>query len=97
MKQTTRLRTLGSRSALPLLLVAWLVIPLAEASDGEPIAGALSGQQGLQAVPIMSQQSMPFPILGVGVDVDGTVYVTETQRQGREEISLIQSGQIKVQ
>ncbi|MCH1493630.1 MAG: HEAT repeat domain-containing protein, partial [Rubripirellula sp.] len=70
---------------------------MAKASDGEPIAGALRGQQGLQALPIMSQQSMPFPILGVGVDVDGTVYVTETQRQAREEISLIQSGQTKVQ
>ena len=34
---------------------------------------------------------MPTPIMGVGVSYDGKVYVTETTRQQREEISLIQS------
>ena len=34
---------------------------------------------------------MPKPIMGVGISSDGTVYVTETVRQQREEISLIQS------
>ena len=97
MKRPNRHTPFRLRVATPPLLIAWLVTPLALASDGEPIIGALKGTRGLEAVPIMSQQSMPFPILGVGVDVDGTVYVTETQRQGREEISLIQSGQIKVQ
>ena len=34
---------------------------------------------------------MPNPIMGVGISYDGKVYVTETTRQQREEISLIQS------
>jgi quinoprotein glucose dehydrogenase len=55
------------------------------------VPGTLNGREALQAVPIMTRDGMPFPILGVGVDLDGTVYVTETIRQMREEISLIQS------
>jgi len=34
---------------------------------------------------------MPSPIMGVGVSYDGKVYVTETTREQREEISLIQA------
>ena len=56
-----------------------------------PVSADLSGLEGLRAVPIMTGESMPKPIMGVGVDHDGTVYVTETIRQQREEISLIQS------
>ena len=55
------------------------------------IPGTLRGRDGLMAVPIMARESMPKPILGVGVSADGTVYVTETIRQMREDISLIQS------
>jgi quinoprotein glucose dehydrogenase len=56
-----------------------------------PVFADLNGLEGLQAVPIMASESMPKPIMGVGVGHDGTVYVTETIRQQREEISLIQS------
>lgn len=56
-----------------------------------PVSAELKGLEGLRAVPIMANESMPKPIMGVGVDHDGTVYITETIRQQREEISLIQS------
>ena len=56
-----------------------------------PVFADLNGLEGLRAVPIMANESMPKPIMGVGVGHDGTVYVTETIRQQREEISLIQS------
>ena len=56
-----------------------------------PVFADLRGLEGLRAVPIMASDSMPKPIMGVGVGHDGTVYVTETIRQQREEISLIQS------
>ena len=56
-----------------------------------PVFADLNGLEGLRAVPIMESDSMPKPIMGVGVGRDGTVYVTETIRQQREEISLIQS------
>ena len=55
------------------------------------VSGTLIGHKGLLAVPIMRNESMPNPIMGVGVSYDGKVYVTETTRQQREEISLIQS------
>lgn len=84
------------RRNLWLFIICFVTLPIS-AADEERIPGTLNGQRGLKAVPIMARQSMPFPILGVGVDVDGTVYVTETQRQMREEISLIQSGRVKVQ
>lgn len=79
-----------------IFLTCLVTLPILAAGQ-ERIPGTLNGQQGLQAVPIMARQSMPFPILGVGVDVDGTVYVTESHRQAREEISLIQSGRVEVQ
>jgi quinoprotein glucose dehydrogenase len=56
-----------------------------------PVFADLNGLEALRAVPIMANESMPKPIMGVGVDHNGTVYVTETIRQQREEISLIQS------
>ena len=56
-----------------------------------PVFADLRGLEDLRAVPIMANESMPKPIMGVGVGHDGTVYVTETIRQQREEISLIQS------
>ena len=56
-----------------------------------PVFADLRGLEDLRAVPIMANESMPKPIMGVGIDHDGTVYVTETIRQQREEISLIQS------
>ncbi len=56
-----------------------------------PVFADLKGLEGLRAVPLMASESMPNPIMGVGVGHDGTVYVTETIRQQREEISLIQS------
>ena len=55
------------------------------------VSGTLIGREGLLAVPVMGGDSMPKPIMGVGISSDGTVYVTETVRQQREEISLIQS------
>ena len=55
------------------------------------VSGTLIGYKGLLAVPIMRNEFMPSPIMGVGVSYDGKVYVTETTRQQREEISLIQS------
>ena len=55
------------------------------------VSGTLIGHKGLLAVPIMRNEFMPNPIMGVGVSYDGKVYVTETTRQQREEISLIQS------
>ena len=54
------------------------------------VSGTLIGNKGLLAVPIMQNESMPNPIMGVG-GYQGEVYVTETTRQQREEISLIQS------
>ena len=55
------------------------------------VSVTLIGYKGLLAVPIMRNEFMPSPIMGVGVSYDGKVYVTETTRQQREEISLIQS------
>ena len=60
--------------------------------DGQTkFSGTLIGYKGLLAVPIMRSEFMPKPIMGVGISSDGKVYVTETIRQQREEISLIQS------
>ena len=60
--------------------------------DGQTkVSGTLIGRNGLLAVPIMRSELMPKPIMGVGISSDGKVYVTETIRQQREEISLIQS------
>jgi len=60
--------------------------------DGQTkISGTLIGHKGLLAVPIMRSEFMPKPIMGVGISSDGKVYITETIRQQREEISLIQS------
>ena len=47
-------------------------------------SGTLIGDKGLLAVPIMQNEFMPNPIMGVGVSYDGKVYVTETTRQQRE-------------
>ena len=55
------------------------------------VSGTLIGRDGLLAVPVMRGEFMPKPIMGVGISYDGKVYVTETIRQQREEISLIQS------
>ena len=55
------------------------------------VSGTLIGRDGLLAVPVMRDEFMPKPIMGVGISYDGKVYVTETIRQQREEISLIQS------
>ena len=52
----------------------------------------LPGLQGLVAVPVLSDaDGLPRRLMGVGVDDRGKVFVTETVRQGREEISLLQS------
>jgi len=77
--------------------MAFFVTLPVSATDEERISGTPKGQKGLKVVPIMARQSMPFPILVVGVEVVGTVYVTESQLQMREEISLIQSGRVEVQ
>ena len=61
------------------------------AANRPTVSGTLIGSEGLLAVPVMRGKFMPKPIMGVGISYDGTVYVTETVRQQREEISLIQS------
>ena len=71
--------------------MAFFVTLPVSATDEERISGTPQGQKGLKVVPIMARQSMPFPILVVGVEVVGTVYVTESQLQMWEEISLILS------
>lgn len=65
-----------------------------DGANGKRIPGTLKGRDGLYAVPIMQREGMPYPILGVGIANDGTVYVTKTVRQMREEISLIQNGSL---
>ena len=65
-----------------------------DGANGKRIPGTLKGRDGLYAVPIMQREGMPYPILGVGIANDGTVYVTETVRKMREEISLIQNGSL---
>ncbi|MCP4785354.1 MAG: c-type cytochrome [Fuerstiella sp.] len=52
---------------------------------------AMKGRDGLIAVPLMSSGALPRRLMGVGVSSSGTVYVTETVRQAKEEISLLQS------
>lgn len=52
----------------------------------------LQGMYELVAAPVMaSGRGLPQRLMGVGVDDRGRVFVTETVRQGREEISLLQS------
>ena len=52
---------------------------------------AIKGREGLVAVPLLDNGDLPRPLMGVGVDEKGKVYVTETIRQAREEVSLLQS------
>lgn len=52
----------------------------------------LRGLNGLVALPAMGDaQGLPRRLMGVGVDDRGKVFVTETVRQMREDISLLQS------
>ena len=60
--------------------------------ETRPIPGSLEGLDGLLAQPLMVKEEMPRRLLGVGISHDGTVYVTDTIRQMKEEISIIQSG-----
>ena len=53
--------------------------------------GSLRGRAGLVAEPLMESGDLPKRLMGVGVALDGTVYVTETVRQAKEEVSLLQS------
>ncbi|MDG2170719.1 MAG: HEAT repeat domain-containing protein [Opitutales bacterium] len=53
---------------------------------------SLEGLEGLLAQPLMVKEAMPRRILGVGISHSGKVYVTDTIRQAKEEISIIQSG-----
>ena len=54
--------------------------------------GALNGQSGLVARPLYGAgEDLPKRVMGIGVSDQGDVYVTETVRQAREEISLLQS------
>ena len=75
-------------------MVFWVNIHMAVnvvAASRTTVSGTLIGRDGLLAVPIMRGEFMPKPIMGVGISYGGTVYVTETVRQQREEISLIQA------
>jgi len=60
--------------------------------ETKPISGSLEGLDGLLAQPLMVKEAMPRRLLGVGISHDGKVYVTDTIRQMKEEISIIQSG-----
>jgi len=60
--------------------------------ETKPISGSLEGLDGLLAQPLMVKEAMPRRLLGVGISHRGTVYVTDTIRQMKEEISIIQSG-----
>ena len=51
----------------------------------------LKGRNGLVASPLMSEGDLPRDLMGVGIDDLGKVYVTQTLRVRREEISLQQS------
>lgn len=59
--------------------------------DKDPQRKIMKGLNGLVAAPLMGSGDLPKRLMGVGVASDGTVYVTETVRQMREEISLLQS------
>lgn len=59
--------------------------------DRNAIPGTLRGREGLIAEPLMGPGDLPRRIMGVGVSSDGVVYVTETVRQAKEEVSLLQS------
>ncbi len=61
------------------------------AGDRRVVLGAIRGRAGLIAEPLMRGGALPRRLMGVGVGSDGTVYVTETVRQAKEEISLLQS------
>ena len=89
-------RTVNSQPMILLLSMAMQSATAHMAADAVAakrpmVSGTLIGRDGLLAVPVMGGDSMPKPIMGVGISSDGTVYVTETVRQQREEISLIQS------
>jgi hypothetical protein len=74
---------------LGFILYIFLTCLTALAADTKLL---LEGQEGLVAETVMSTKNMPKRILGVGVSSKGSVFVTETVRQMREDISLIQSG-----
>ena len=61
------------------------------ATSGGGASGGLKGREGLVAEPLMGNGALPKRIMGVGVNSRGIVYVTETIRQAKEEISLLQS------
>ncbi|MCP5040104.1 MAG: hypothetical protein GY944_03675, partial [bacterium] len=63
----------------------------AAAGQQAVVAGSMKGRDGLLARPLMGRGDLPRRLMGVGVDVDGTIYVSATARQMREEVSLLQS------
>ncbi|MBT3480088.1 MAG: c-type cytochrome [Opitutales bacterium] len=79
------------RTALIGLLVSTLCVAFSADGDQTVILGALKGHDGLLAEPLMGGGELPKALMGVGVSSDGTVYVSETVRQMREELSLLQS------
>jgi putative heme-binding domain-containing protein len=75
---------------------AWFdEITLRELSEDElakPKAGGFPGLNGLVAEPLMDvSKELPRRLMSVGVDDRGKVFVTETVRQMKEDISLLQS------
>jgi len=85
---------------MKLIRLAWVFTLLAGTSvlmgdETKPISSSfesLEGLEGLLAQPLMVKEAMPRRLLGVGISHRGTVYVTDTIRQMKEEISIIQSG-----
>ena len=90
-----RLRPLRKRETRWWFWLAITALALFSLSGGYAQSGGdgeLNGQSGLVARPLYGAgEDLPKRVMGIGVSDQGDVYVTETVRQAREEISLLQS------
>ena len=94
MKRPTMKNRIATAAISTLLGILTLPLGAAEAVPTRTKArsDALPALNGLVAVPVLADtEGLPRRLMSVGVDDRGTVFVTETVRQMREEISLLQS------
>jgi len=75
--------------AIAFLLAGQLFSCAQQVEDQDP--DVLKGRNGLVASPLMGEGDLPRDLMGVGIDDLGKVYVTQTLRVSKEEISLLQS------
>lgn len=86
------MRKRGTRWWFRLVITALALFSLSVGYAQSAGDGALNGQSGLVARPLYGAgEDLPQRVMGIGVSDQGDVYVTETVRQAREEISLLQS------